>query len=717
MTKKLVITEKHSVARSIAAILNTGVKQNGYYEGNGYIVSWCVGHLAELAAPSAYGEKYAKWRKEDLPILPEPWQYTVSIETKAQFDILKRLMDDSRVNGIICATDAGREGELIFRLVYNLCGCRKPVERLWISSMEETAIFEGFENLKPSSAYDKLYQAAMCRAQADWLVGINATRLFSVMYGKTLHIGRVMTPTLAMITNRAAKIAAFQPTAFFHVQLDCGDFIAQSERLTDRGDAERIAALCMGKDAKLISLENKEKTENPPRLYDLTNLQRDANRLLGYTAQQTLDYTQSLYEKKYCTYPRTDSRYLTEHMETSTFELVRLIYNEAPFHALAPIPCNTSRVIDGSKVSDHHAILPTTSIAGADLTFLPGSERNILLLIMTRLLCAVGEPSRTEETTITMECEGIPFTAKGSRMVDAGWHSINTELYAALKSKPDTQEPKDKQLPKLDQGMGFSSVTATIKEGQTSPPKHFTEDTLLSAMEMAGHREAVSDSGFMDNDDQEDMDFQTSSLRKGLGTPATRAGILEKLVKTGLVERNGAKKATVLIPTAKGASLAAILPEELQSPELTAEWEQQLRQIERGELEPEAFMRDIREMVKKLIDTSQPIKDAHVLFPDDRKHIGTCPRCGSTVLEGPKGFSCANRDCRFVLWKESRFFAAKRKELTAAMAAVLLKEGRVPVKGLYSEKTGKTYDATVVLDDTGGQYVNFKLEFRKGDEG
>lgn len=712
---RLVIAEKPSVARSLAAVIGAAKKQNGYLEGNGYLVSWCVGHLVELASPGAYDEKYDKWRGEDLPILPEPWQYTVSEGTKAQFGILKQLMDDPRVGGIICATDAGREGELIFRLVYDLCGCRKPVERLWISSMEEAAIQEGFGHLKPSAAYDALYQAALCRAQADWLVGINATRLFSTMYGKTLNIGRVMTPTLSMIVNREAQIAAFQPTAFYHAQLDCGGFTAQSERLTDRGEAERIASLCMGKEAKVASLEKTDRTENPPRLYDLTSLQRDANRLLGYTAQQTLDYAQALYEKKFCTYPRTDSRYLTEHMEASAQELTEIIAREASFHVPAYITFNAARVIDGGKVSDHHAILPTSTVAGADLSILSSGEQSILILIMARLLCAMCKPSRKEETVVSVECEGISFTAKGICTVDQGWRAIDSEFCAALfPRKSESQEPQAKLPPILDKGMAFTSVTTSIREGQTSPPRHLTEDTLLSAMEMAGQSDAAPDSVFDGDTVREDASLRTADLRKGLGTPATRAGILEKLVKTGFVERKGAKKNTVLLPTDKGASLTAILPEELQSPVLTAEWEQRLRQIERGELEPEAFMRDIRDMVKTLVNTSQPIRDAHVLFPDDRENIGTCPRCGSAVLELPKSFSCANRECGFVLWKDNRFFTSKRKKLTAAIAAVLLKEGRVKVKGMYSEKTGKTYDATVVLDDTGGQYVNFKLEFEKG---
>lgn len=708
---RLVIAEKPSVARSIAAILGAAQKQNGYFEGNNYLVSWCVGHLVELAPPSAYDERYAKWRREDLPILPEPWQYTISEATKAQFNTLKRLMDDPRVCSLICATDAGREGELIFRLVYTLCGCKKPVERLWISSMEEAAIQEGFQNLKPSTAYDALHMAALCRAQADWLVGMNATRLFSTMYGKMLNIGRVISPTLSMLVSREAQIAAFQPTTFYHVQLVCDGFTVQSERLQEHAEAERIAAFCKGQAAKIISLESKEKKENPPKLYDLTSLQREANRLLGYTAQQTLDYAQSLYEKKLCTYPRTDSRYLTEHMEASTRELVETVGRALPFAIPGSIACNPSRVIDNSKVSDHHAILPTGSVAGMDLPSLPAGERSILTLLMVRLLCAVGDPCRTEETTVKVECEGILFTAKGGYVAEHGWRAIDMAFRSTLKSKPDDTGVQDSPLPKLDREMSFPSVSASIREGQTTPPAHFTEDTLLSAMETAGQCDAVPDTVFDGEAVQEDTTFQTANLRKRLGTPATRAGILEKLIKTGLVERKGMKKTTMLIPTDKGVSLITILPEELQSPELTAEWEHRLRQIEQGVMEPEAFMRDIRDMVRGLVNTSQPIKDAHVLFPDERKSVGICPRCGSQVVECHKGFFCDKSDCRFALWKNSKFFASKRKELTAAMAIALLKDGRVMVKGLYSEKTGKTYDAIVVLEDTDGQFVNFKLKF------
>ena len=690
---QFVVTEKNSVARSIAAVLGASEKKKGYLKGNGYWVSWCVGHLVELAAPSVYDEKYAKWRTEDLPILPVNWQFSVIESTKAQFNVLRTLMNDARVTSIVCATDAGREGELIFRLVYSLCGCTKPVERLWISSLEDAAIAEGFRNLRPASEYDSLYHAALCRVQADWLVGINATRLFSTRDHQLLNIGRVMTPTLALLVEREAQIQAFQSTPFYTVQLDCGSLSAISERLTERAEAERIAALCDGKEARIIKLEQKERLEQPPRLYDLTSLQRDANRLLGYTAQQTLDYLQSLYEKKLCTYPRTDSRYLTSHMENSTRMLVEQTVKVLPLRKDGMFSCNVDQIIDNGKVTDHHALIPTARIAGYDLLSLPAGERSLLTLLMVRLLCAVGKPCRIHETAVTLECEGGSFFLKGRQIMDMGWKSMEKVCRTALKSAP-VEETAAQELPPLNDQMTFLPVKTSIQEGKTSPPKSYTEAALLSAMENAGAGETPDD-----------------AERKGLGTPATRAGIIEKLVKTGQIERKKGKKSCVLLPTQKGVSLITVLPEELQSPLLTAEWEQKLKQIEKGELEPTLFLQEITEMVRGLVQSCHPVPESSVLFAEETKSIGVCPRCGSMVVERSKGFLCSNRACRFALWRQNPFFAAKKKELTAAIASALLKEGRAFVKGLYSPKTGKTYDAAIVLDDSGGQYVNFKLEF------
>lgn len=690
---QFVVTEKNSVARSVAAVLGASEKKKGYLEGNGYWVSWCVGHLVELATPSEYDEKYTKWQAEDLPILPKDWQYAVIENTKAQFNVLRTLMNDSRVTSIVCATDAGREGELIFRLVYSLCGCTKPVERLWISSLEDAAIAEGFRNLRPASEYDSLYHAALCRAQADWLVGINATRLFSTRYHQLLNIGRVMTPTLALLVEREAQIQAFRSTPFYTVQLDCDSLTAASKRLTERAEAERIALLCDGKEARISKLEQKERLEQPPRLYDLTSLQRDANRLLGYTAQQTLDYAQSLYEKKLASYPRTDSRYLTSHMENSTKTLVASITNLLSFTGNMSVPCNVAQVIDNSKVTDHHALIPTAGIAGYDLLSLPAGERSLLTLLMVRLLCAVGTPCRIHETAVTLECEGVSFSLKGRQIMDLGWKAMGKTCRTALNSAP-VEEISAQELPPLNDQMTFLPVKTSIQEGKTSPPKSYTEATLLSATENAGAEETPDD-----------------AERKGLGTPATRAGIIEKLVRTGQIERKKGKNGYVLLPTQKGVSLITVLPEELQSPLLTAEWEQKLKQIERDELESTLFLQEITEMVCGLVQSSHSVPESSVLFAEETKSIGICPRCGSTVVERPKGFLCSNRDCRFALWRQNPFFAAKKKELTAAIASALLKEGRAFVKGLYSPKTGKTYDAAIVLDDSGGQYVNFKLEF------
>ena len=692
--RKLVIAEKPSVARSIAAVIGAEQKRNGYLEGNGYLVSWCVGHLVELAQASVYNTQYQKWRREDLPIIPNPWQYVVSEGTKQQFAILRRLMNAPDVESVICATDAGREGELIFRLVYEQCGCHKPVQRLWISSMEEAAIADGFRNLRPSADYDALYQAALCRARADWLVGINATRLYSTMYHQLLNIGRVMTPTLSMLVTREAKIAAFQPKPFYTVRLDCGSLVVESQRIADHAEAEHIAARCDGREARVASLETKAQMEKPPKLYDLTSLQREANRLLGYTAQQTLDYLQALYEKRLSTYPRTDSRYLTSDMADSVQALVGTTAKALPFAGDMPVARHVGQVIDNKKVSDHHALIPTAAISNAALSALPAGERSILTLLMTRLLCAVGDPHRFDETTVTAECEGISFSASGKAVTDMGWKAIDKAYHGMLKSAVNDDATSSPALPVLNDQMSFIPVSASVKAGQTTPPKHYTEDTLLAAMETAGAEE-----------------LPDNAERKGLGTPATRAAILEKLVKVGFMERKGGKKNVALLPTPKGASLITVLPEELQSPLLTAEWEQQLKLVERGEQSPEAFMEGITNMVRDLVGSAQPVTDSGILFESDLKAIGTCPRCGGAVAENRKGFVCANRDCCFALWKENRFFASKHKELTAPIAAALLKEGRVFVKGLYSEKTGRTYNATVVLDDTGEQHVNFKLEF------
>ena len=690
---KLVIAEKPSVAQSLAAVIGAATRKDGYLEGNGWRVSWCVGHLAGLADADSYDPKYAKWRYDDLPILPEHWQMVVGKDKKKQFDVLKQLMNAPDVTEVVNACDAGREGELIFRSVYELAGCQKPMKRLWISSMEDSAIREGFANLRPGADYDGLRDAALCRAKADWLVGINATRLFSVLYHRTLNIGRVMSPTLALIVQREAEIDTFKPVPFYTVTLELPGFSVSGERMADKAAAEQLKKACQGTNVTVKQVECKDKSEKPPALYDLTTLQRDANRLLGYTAQQTLDYLQNLYEKKLCTYPRTDSRYLTSDMAEGLPVLVNLVANAMPFRKGIAISCDAAQVINDKKVTDHHAVIPTRNIQGADLSGLPAGEKAVLELVALRLLCAVAQPYTFAETAVVVECAGSEFTAKGRTVKNQGWRALDAAYRASMKNAEPDKDTEDKALPELAEGQELPVSGAAVKEGKTTPPKHFTEDTLLSAMETAGKD-----------------DMPENAERKGLGTPATRAGILEKLVSTGFLERKKSKKTVQLLPSHDAISLITVLPEQLQSPLLTAEWEYRLGEIERGELAPEDFMAEITAMLKELVGTYQVIKGSEYLFAPPREVVGKCPRCGGEIAEMQKGFFCQDKSCKFAIWKNNNWWAAKRKQPTKAIVAALLKDGRAHVTGLYSEKSGKTYDATVVLEDT-GQYVNFKLEF------
>ena len=696
---RLVIAEKPSVAKSLAAVLGAANRRDGYLEGNGWLVSWCLGHLAGLADAATYNPDYAKWRYDDLPILPESWRFTIAKDKRDQFDVLRTLLRREDVTEVVNACDAGREGELIFRTVYCLAGCQKPMKRLWISSMEDSAIREGFANLRPGADYDGLHQAALCRAKADWLVGINATRLFSVLYHRTLNIGRVMSPTLALIVQREAEIDAFKPVPFYSVALDLPGFTAASARMDKKADAEQLKSACQGGTVTVKQVERRDKSEKPPALYDLTTLQRDANRLLGFTAQQTLDYLQNLYEKKLCTYPRTDSRYLTSDMAEGLPVLVNLVANAMPFRKGIAISCDAAAVINDKKVTDHHAIIPTRNIQEADLSALPVGERAVLELVALRLLCAVAEPHTYAETAVMVECAGAEFSAKGRTVKQPGWRALDAAYRAGLKNAEPDKETEDKalpdggRLPELAEGQSLPVAGAAVKEGKTTPPKHYTEDTLLSAMETAGKDEMPED-----------------AERKGLGTPATRAGILEKLVSTGFLERKKSKKQVQLLPSHDAVSLITVLPEQLQSPLLTAEWEYRLGEIERGELAPEDFMSGISAMLQELVGTYQVIKGTEYLFTPPREVVGKCPRCGGEVAEMQKGFFCQDKSCNFAIWKNSKWWAMKRKQPTKAIVTALLKDGRARVTGLYSEKSGKTYDATVVLDDD-GRYANFKLDF------
>ena len=690
---KLVIAEKPSVARSIAAVIGATDRQEGYLQGNGYLVSWCIGHLVSFADAGMYDKRFRKWRYEDLPIIPESWRLTVPPDKRERFDTLRTLLRSEEVSEVINACDAGREGELIFRTVYHLAGCTKPMKRLWISSMEDSAIREGFAHLKPGRDYDPLHQSALCRAKADWLIGINATRLFSVLYHKTLTVGRVQTPTLKMLADRDAKITGFQKEKYHIVHIAGGGVEAASDRFPDPAGAESVKTACGGARAVCASIQREKKTEQPPKLYDLTTLQREANRLFGFTAKQTLDYAQTLYEKRLLTYPRTDSRFLSDDMEQTAAGIVAGIVPILAFMEGAAFSPEIRRVLNSAKVSDHHAIIPTAEFVKQGFSGLADSERKLLSLVCCKLLCAVAPAHEYEAVTATFTCAGHEFTAKGKTILTAGWKDIDRRFRASLKTDADEDGETVRELPELAEGQVFEDVAASVTEHFTSPPKPYTEDTLLSAMERAGAEDMPED-----------------AERKGLGTPATRASILEKLVQTGFIQRKGKQ----LLPTKDGINLAAVLPEALTSPALTAEWETRLSEIAKGEADPDEFMAGIEAQARDLVTAYSCIsEDKQKLFQTERVAVGTCPRCGETVYEGKKNYYCGNRACQFVMWKNDRFFEERKKAFTPKIAAALLKHGKVKIKGLFSPKTGKTYDGTVLLADTGGKYVNFRMEWKK----
>ena len=693
---KLLIAEKPSVAKSIASALGAKSGADGCFQGNSLIVSWCVGHLVSPMDAAGYDERFKKWRYDDLPILPEPFRYVLAPGKEDAFENLRRLMNRPDVDTVVNACDAGREGELIFRLVYEMAGCTKPIERLWISSMEDMAIREGFSDLRPGAEYDSLYQSALCRQKADWLVGINATRLFSVLYHRTLNVGRVQTPTLAMLAERDGKIMLFKKEKYHHVRLQVEGAEAVSEKFTDPVQAKQVQTACQNGQAVCTSVTREKKKEQPPKLYDLTTLQREANRIFSYTAKQTLDYAQSLYEKKLLTYPRTDSRYLTSDMAETASCVIHLAAKVPPFDGCGSFFPLVELMVSDKDVSDHHAIIPTMEIEKTDIKALPVGERNLLLLVCCKLLCASASPYEYETVTATFDCGGHTFTAKGKRILSEGWRDIERIFRSSLKEKPEDTD-NGGVLPDFTEGQAFENVAVSITEHFTSPPKPYTEDTLLSAMENAGKEDIPED-----------------AERKGLGTPATRAAIIEKLVAAGFVERKGKN----LIPTKAGINLVTVLPEALTSPMLTAEWEQRLSAIAKGEADPGEFMEGIRSMTQELVQTYSHIsEDGQKLFAPEKEVIGNCPRCGKPVYEGKKNFACSDRSCTFVLWKNDRFWTSRKKELTKKMASDLLKKGRTSVRGMWSEKKGATYDAAVILDDTGGKFINFKLEFPNRKDG
>ena len=675
-TRTLIITEKPSVARAIAAALGANVRGDGCIHGNNLIVSWCYGHLIELASPAAYDEKLAKWRREDLPILPDPWQTVVMRDKRQQFEVLRGLMQRKDVCEVVNACDAGREGELIFRLVYEKAGCTKVVKRLWLSSMEPDEIRKAYANMRPGAEYDNLYAAALCRAKADWLVGMNATRLMSLVYHRTLNVGRVVSPTLSMLVERKREIEDFQPEAFYTVAVNCGGVLLSSERIADMSEAEALANDCTG-EAHIIRVGHEKCSKRAPELYDLTTLQREANRELGFTAQQTLDYLQSLYEKRFVTYPRTDSRYLTDGMAATVPGLVNVAAKLLDVEAPASI--NAEHVCDSSKVTDHHAVVPTASAASANLATLPEGEAAVLRLVCRQLLCAVSEPFTYAETTVEAECSGHTFRTRGKTIIDLGWR--------AYKGAPDWTP-----LPEFAEGVSVAVTSATVKEGKTSPPAAYTEDTLLSAMEHAGAKEAPPD-----------------AERRGLGTPATRAATIEKLVNGGFAERVKGK----LMLTDVGKSLVTVLPEALRSPLLTAEWESRLKQIERGELDADSFISDIEHTVSGLVSDYTPVAEASILFPTGREVVGKCPRCGGVVSEAKSGYFCESLDCKFGLWRDNKFLAAKRISLTRPLATELLDKGRAHLGEIYSQRMDKYYPGDLILHDD-GERATYYLSFKGG---
>ena len=686
----LVLGEKPSVALAYAKVLGAKKRQEGYLEGNGWLVSWCLGHLAEYVPPEDYGEKYKKWEFTDLPILPDEWRLAVAKDKKTQFAVLKKLLNRKDVEYVVNGCDAGREGELIFGRVYELSGSRLPIKRIWISSMEDSAIWEAFSCLKDGAEYRNLYEASVCRAKADWLIGMNATRAYTTKYFKRLVVGRVQTPTLAMLVERGEQITHFQKEKYYNLHLDCGGLEAVKEELFDTGEVRRLQEACGRPTAVAESCVSTEKAVSPPKLYDLTTLQRESNRYFGYTAKETLDFTQSLYEKKLVTYPRTDSQYLTEDMGQTARQAVAMACEKYGFSSLYPLEPDVERMMDNSKVSDHHAIIPTAELKAYELQELSKGEQDILQLISVRLLCAGAQKYVYQETEITVSCAGEIFTAKGKAIQQMGWKAIEAEFRKHLGVK-SRKEGEESFLPDVVEGQTFHPVTVSVSEHFTAPPKPYSEDTLLSAMETAGNRE-----------------FDAETEKKGLGTPATRASIIEKLASSGYAVRKGKQ----LLATQDGADLISVLPEYLRSAAMTAEWENRLLQIERGELPGQEFLDGIVELIDRmLLECGElTVEEQNRFYP--REQIGVCPVCGSPVYESKRNFFCGSRECAFALWKENRYLSGMKKRMDKKMAAELLKDGRTYVPDLYSQKKGRTFAAYLCLDTEEGK-ASFRLELPK----
>ena len=694
MSKFLVIAEKPSVAQSYAKNLSAYKREDGYLEGESCIVSWCLGHLAEYAQPEEYDPKYEKWQFDDLPILPEAWKLKVSKDKKKQFDVLKGLMNRSDVEYLVNGCDAGREGELIFQRVYVLAGCRKPVKRLWISSMEDAAIQKGFQTMKSEEEYKNLCMAAVCRAQADWLIGMNGTRAYTTRYFKRLVVGRVQTPTLAMLAERQERIEHFQKEAFYKVALTDGKLTVVSENIANEEAADLFAALCNGSTAVVTQMKKERKKSFPPKLYDLTSLQREANRYFGYTAKRTLDMLQELYEEKLVTYPRTDSQFVTEDMKDTVEELVGKMPVLLPFIDYGQLGHGVKRVINNAKVSDHHAILPTKEAVEKGISDLPSDKKNLMMLICQQLVQATGEEYLYEQTDITVKCQEHDFKARGKMPVQMGFKEVEKAFKKqCVKAEPVDEREKDTSIPEgYEEGMNLCPVKAEKTTHYTSPPKPFNEDTLLAAMETAGNKE-----------------FDSETEKKGLGTPATRASIIEKLVSSGYAQRKGKQ----ILPSTEGKELVKVMPEYLKSAVMTAEWENQLLLMEKGEITDTQFMGEITSLVRKILEVCREIpEEERRRFQMEREVIGKCPVCGCDVFEGKQNFYCSNRQCDFALWKENRFLGSMEKNLDKKMARELLDKACTHVKGLYSKKKDMKFDADLLLTLEDGK-PRFHLEFPK----
>ena len=694
MSKFLVIAEKPSVAQSYAKNLSAYKREDGYLEGESCIVSWCLGHLAEYAQPEEYDPKYEKWQFDDLPILPEAWKLKVSKDKKKQFEVIKTLMNRSDVEYLVNGCDAGREGELIFQRVYVLAGCRKPVKRLWISSMEDAAIQKGFQTMKSEEEYKNLCMAAVCRAQADWLIGMNGTRAYTTRYFKRLVVGRVQTPTLAMLAERQERIEHFQKEAFYKVALTDGKLTVVSENIANEEAAELLAALCNGSTAVVTQMKKERKKSFPPKLYDLTSLQREANRYFGYTAKRTLDMLQELYEEKLVTYPRTDSQFVTEDMKDSVEELVEKMPVLLSFVDYGQLGHGIKRVINNAKVSDHHAILPTKEVVEKGIADLPADKKNLMMLICQQLVQATGEEYLYEQTDITVKCQEHDFKSRGKIPVQMGFKEVEKAFkQLCVKAEPVEEKEKETSIPAgYEEGMRLFPVKADKTTHYTSPPKPFNEDTLLAAMETAGNKE-----------------FDSETEKKGLGTPATRASIIEKLVSSGYAQRKGKQ----ILPSTEGKELVKVMPEYLKSAVMTAEWENQLLMMEKGQITDTQFMGEITSLVRKILEVCREIpEEERRRFQTAREVIGKCPVCGCDVFEGKQNFYCSNRQCDFALWKENRFLGSMEKNLDKKMARELLDKACTHVKGLYSKKKDMKFDADLLLTLEDGK-PRFHLEFPK----